>query len=188
MRSFAFSAAVAAAIAIAAPPAVAADWSVDHTQSTLGFVFTQGGNPVTGAFTEFDAEITFDPADLAGAHVMVTVNIASISTGDGGRDTQARGGQWFDVGQFATATFEASTFTPGVVEGAYIAAGDLTLRGVRQAIELPFSLVIDGDTASVDGEVVLNRGTFGVGQGDFQSGTPIALDVTVTVDLVATRL
>ena len=177
----------AALFALTATPAHAANWSVDPDRSALGFVFTQGGTAVTGAFDAFDAEITFDPADLAAAQVFVTVDIASIRTGDSGRDTQARGQQWFATGDFATATFDAADFTEAGVPGRYLAAGALTIRGVTRTVELPFDLVIDGDTATVNGELVLNRGTYGVGQGDFQSGGTVGLEVTVTVDLVATR-
>lgn len=178
----------AALLALTTTPALAADWSVDPDRSSLAFVFTQGGTAVTGVFDAFDADITFDPTDLAAARVFVTVDIASIRTGDSGRDTQARGQQWFATGDFATAIFDASTFAEGDAPGRYVATGDLTIRGVTQTIDLPFDLVIDGDTATATGELVLNRGTFGVGQGDFQSGGTVGLEVTVAVDLVATRI
>ena len=52
---------------------------------------------------------------------------------------------------------------------------------------LPFTLTIAGDQAHAVGHAKLVRTDFGVGQGTWASGDYVALDVSVDLDIVATR-
>ena len=52
-------------------------------------------------------------------------------------------------------------------------------------IALPFTLAISGDTARMNGTVVLNRTAFGIGQGQWKTGDVVATAVNVTVSLTA---
>jgi polyisoprenoid-binding protein YceI len=180
---FALTGAVTAAIA---SPALAADWTVQPAQSTLGFSGMQTGAPFQGVFTQWTAQISFDPANPQAAHVKVIIKTASAKTGDTQRDTAMPDPDWFDVSAFPQAVFEATGFTP---EGGnkYQAAGTLTIRGVSQKVALPFTLVITGNQAEAKGEISLLRTAYGVGQGNWSSGDWVGLNAGVTFDLVAVK-
>ena len=177
----------AALFATAASTAIAADWKLDTSKSTLGFSGTQTGNAFEGKFSSYSAAIAFDPDHLDTSHISVTVDLASAVTGDTQRDTALPGKTWFDTAEFPQAKFDADSIRKTGV-GSYEASGKLTLRGVTRPLVLPFTLDINGAAAHAKGHVSLLRGDFGVGQGGpWSSGQWVALEVNVDVDIVAER-
>jgi polyisoprenoid-binding protein YceI len=171
---------------IASGSAHAASWTVDPARSTLGFSGTQTGAPFTGKFKTWTATIDFDPAKLEVAHVRVDVDVASATTDDPQKDAALPGEDWFDAGKFAHATFEATGFKAAGGD-AFETSGHLTLRGIVKPVTLPFTLTIKGDEAHAVGHAKLVRTDFGVGGGQWADGAMVGLDVTVDVDLVATK-
>ena len=176
----------AAALLAGARAADAATWIVDPAKSTLGFTGDQTGTPFTGRFKSWTAAIDFDPAHPEAARVSVKVDVASATTGDPQKDEALPTPDWFDASAFTTASFDAAGFAPKGGD-AYETTGKLTLRGAAKDVVLPFTLTVAGDTAHAVGHAKLVRTDFGVGQGAWTSGDYVALDVTVDLDLVATR-
>ena len=177
----------ALALMTVAGPALAAPstWTVDPS-SKLTFQGAMNGQTFTGTFRRWSAQIVFDPKALAASKVAVTVNVASGATGDADRDQAIPTDDWFAAGKFAQATFVTRDFRD-LGGGKYAADGDLTIRGVKMPVTLPFTLAISGDTARMNGAVVLNRTAFGVGQGQWKTGEVVDTKVTVNVALTAHR-
>ncbi len=180
--------ALAATSLAAAAPAIAAPatWVVDRAASSLGFKSSFSGMAFDGSFRRWNAEIAFDPKDLADSKAVVTVETGTATAGDDSRDEAMPTGDWFDVAHFPKATF-ATRSIKSLGGDRYDATADLTIRGVTKSIDLPFTLVITGDQAKMTGEVVLDRSAFGVGQGEYASADTVPLNVTVVVSLTANR-
>ena len=173
--------------AAATGPALAADaWTVDAAGSMLGFEAVHGGNAFTGRFDDWQADIVFSPEDLAGSQVTVTIDMASADAGANDRNSQLPTGDWFDIDNHPTATFVTTGFTH-LGGDDYEASAELTIKGVTLPVTLPFTLSIDADTASVSGSLGLVRTDFGVGEGRWADGGTVGLDVTVLIDLTASR-
>lgn len=172
------------AVETSVAPATA--WSMDPEKSTLGFSGTQTGNAFSGTFGRFSADILFDPDNLAGSSIAVTVATDSAATGDRQRDRAIPGGDWFAASQFPEAVFRSQTIR-ALDDGTFEADGALTVRDVSQPLTLPFSVTIAGDSAVADGTVTLNRRDFGVGRGEFETGKWVGLEVPVTFHIEATR-
>lgn len=171
-----------AAPAWAAPPA----WVVDHAASKVGIGSTFDGQAVGGAFRKWDTDIRFDPKDLAHSSASVTIDVGSATTGDADRDAALPDTPWFFAAKYPKATFITHSFKALGGE-RYEAAGDLTIRGVTKPLTLPFTLVITGDTAKMNGAVSVNRLAFGVGQGEWATTEVIPAAVQVTIALTAHR-
>lgn len=180
--------AVAGIALLIAAPALASGpgWTVDQSKSRIGFSGTQTGTPFKGAFGRYKAEIAFDPAHPEAAHIGVVIDLGSAATGDKQRDTALPGSDWFDVAHAPLARF-VSTRVVRAGGNAYVANGNLTLRGVTRPVRLPFTLVVTGATAHATGHAQLLRSAFGVGQGAWASGQWVALQVGVDIDITATR-
>ena len=186
MKAAAILAVVAGLAVSAVPPALAEPWTVDQDASLLGFVARQGGSPVEGRFTSFEAEIEFDPDDLEASRVSVAIDMASATTGAADRDSALPSAAWFDVPAFPEARFETTAFSR--LDGnRFEAEATLTIRDVSREVVLPFTLEISGDVAHVVGELEILRTDYGVGQGQWESGDVVALEVIVVVDVTATR-
>lgn len=172
------------ALPAAAAPAQA--WSVDKAASRVGFASSFGGEAFSGGFRKWDAQVRFDPANLAGSSVVATLDTASAVTGDSDRDAELPGPNWFSAKAFPTAVFRSSSFK--VLGGnRYQAIGTLTLRGVSKPLTLPFTLVITGDQAKMTGQVSLDRLAFGVGQNEWKTTEVVPGAVMVTIAISARK-
>jgi cytochrome b561/polyisoprenoid-binding protein YceI len=180
-----------ATVAAAAPPpatpapAEPVRWTV-QPGSTLGFAADWSGQTVEGRFDRWRSDILFNPDALDRSRVKVSIDVGSVNTGDGQRDASLASADWFDPQAHPRAVFTASRFEK-IGPGRYVAHGQLELRGVKKALDLPFDLRIDGDLARMSGSVVLDRTAFGVGQGEWTSTDQIAGKVQVRVALTARR-
>lgn len=193
MRSLFGAASVAAAFALtslaASAPAHAAAapaWTVDKGASRLGFKSSFGGTNFQGTFRRWDAQISFDPKQLAASKAVVTIDMTSAATGDQSRDEALPTSDWFNAKAHPKATFTTTGFK-SLGGNRYQAAGNLTIRGVTKPIVLPFTLDITGDQAKMTSSVAINRTAFGVGQGQFASADTVPLNVTVDISLTARR-
>jgi polyisoprenoid-binding protein YceI len=178
--------AVAALLAFAATPASAAHWTVDAAKSKLGFSVNWSNEPFVGVFHSWKADIDFNPADLAHSHVVATIDLASEASNSPDNDDGLKGAYGFAVDKFPTARFETTGFKR-LNDGSYTADAKLTIRGVTQPVGLRFKLAFDGSRVHMTGKAVLDRTSFGVGQGEWAAPAPVAHAVTVTVDITATR-
>ncbi|HIJ61848.1 MAG TPA: YceI family protein [Rhodospirillaceae bacterium] len=177
---------LAAAVLLAAAPAMADQWTIDPGTSLLAFTGSQSGAAFDGRFTRWRADIDFDPARPSAGHVVVVVDMNSAVTGDITRDQSLPQADWFDLQRFPEARFEAREFRP-LGGNAFEAPGDLTIRGVRKPAALRFTLDIDGAVAHAKGRLAILRSDFGVGQGAWKSDQIVGLEVGVIVDVTARR-
>ena len=163
------------------------NWSVDYGASRLGFVGAEKGRQFEGTFGEFTASINFDPEDLTASQIDVAVSTNSAGTGDELRDSSLPGAEWFGVKEHPTARF-TSTAIRSVGGSNYEAAGNLTIKDVEQAIILPFTLEITGDSAIATGGVDLIRTEFDLGAASaWLDEEEVALEVRVEFMISATR-
>jgi len=163
----------------AAPPR----WIVDPG-ARLGFTSALAGQAFHGAFRRWDAQIAFDPKQLATSKVTVNVDITSAATGDPTKDQAMPTSDWFDVAHFPRGTFTSTSFKD-LGGGRYVALGTLSLRGISRPLALPFTLAIAGDQAKMIGSAVVNRSAFGVGQGQFKAPDTVPFDVRISIALTA---
>ena len=161
--------------------AAATDWQVET--GTLGITVTQLGKPVEGSFADWTAAITFEEPVAPGpaGEVMVTVSIPSLTLGS--VTEQAMAADFFDAENHPTAEFA------GKIEktaDGYVATGPLTIKGQSVPLTLPFTLAIDGDTATMSGEAEVNRLDFGLGKSMPDEGS-VGFAVAIKVALTASR-
>lgn len=159
---------------------VASEWTV--TEGEIALTITQFGTPVNGAFNDWTSAITFDE-NATGVLGTVETTIAIGSLQIGSVTSDALGADFFDAATFPTALFAADIVA---ADGAYVADGTLTIKDVTAPLRLPFTLVLDGDTAQMEGSVVIDRRTFAIGQ-NLSDETNLGFAVTVNIALSATR-
>jgi polyisoprenoid-binding protein YceI len=145
----------------------AGTWTVDPAHSNVGFVARHlMVTKVRGRFASFSGSLTVAD-DVLQSKVEATVDMASVSTGDEGRDGHLRNNDFFDVEQYPTMTFVSTGITP---KGGsdYVLNGDLTIKGVTKSVA--FDLEFDGvatdpwgnTKAGFSAETEINRKDFGV--------------------------
>lgn len=109
-------------------------YAIDTSHTHMGFAVKHFGlSKVKGEFTEFEGAIVID-GDPTSSSVNVTIQTASFSSRDEGRDGHVKGADFLDVEQFPTITFVST----GVVadRSDWIVNGDLTIKGVTRSVQL----------------------------------------------------
>jgi polyisoprenoid-binding protein YceI len=109
-------------------------WNIDPSHSIVSFVARHLViTKVRGTFGEVSGAIVISADELAST-VEATIGMASITTGDEGRDGHLKSADFFDVDTYPIMTF-VSTGIRG--DGArYVLTGDLTIKGVSKSVEL----------------------------------------------------
>lgn len=158
--------------------APAADWRMEPAGSRLEFVATFEKTPAPGVFKEFDTRLRFDPAQPAGGSLDVTVRVTSADMSIPDVNREIRGKDWFDYAGFPRAEFH-STDLRRAQGNRYTARGTLSLKGVKQEVEVPFTWNGDAERATMEGELTLKRGSFGIGLGEWAATNVIGGDVRV---------
>lgn len=125
----------AALAAVAAPTyTAAATWEIDPSHAHVTFTADHlGFSVVHGQFRAFDADIRFNPDNLAATELTVTIDAASIDTGWPARDEHLRSADFLNVAKHPTITFR-STAVRRTGDATADITGDLTLIGVTRPV------------------------------------------------------
>jgi polyisoprenoid-binding protein YceI len=175
--------AVVAAMTLTLPSFAQAPQRIVAEKSQIRFAFKQMNVPVEGRFRKFDAIVSFDPTRPDAARAEFEVDLGSIDLGGPEGETEARRKSWFNVEAFPKAKFVAAKVT-STGPGKYEASGPLTIKGVTQGITAPFTLAETGGMRNVEGQFLLRRLQFGIGEGAWSDTQIVADEVTVRFKFV----
>lgn len=116
-------------------------WKIDGSHNNVEFAVRHlMVSTVRGKFGEVDGTLTLDREHPAASHVDVTINVASIDTGNEQRDTHLRSADFFDVDTHPHLTFRSTSIAP-VGGEKYKVTGDLTIRGVTHSVTLDAEVI-----------------------------------------------
>jgi len=134
-----------------------------------------GGDP-SGEFKGLKGTILFDAADLAHSKFDATVDVASINTGNGMKNTHAKSAKWFDAEKYPVIKFTSSAIAK--TADGYSAKGTLDMHGVQKEIVIPFTF----ENNTFHGNFEINRLDYNVNVAEPEHGSAkFKLDITVPV-------
>lgn len=152
-------------------------------KSQIRFVSRQMNVPVEGAFRKFDASVSFDPARLDATRAEFEVDLGSIDLGNSEGETEARRKAWLSVDAFPKARFVA-TSVKASAPGKFVATGPLTIKGLSHEVTAPFTLVEAAGMRTVEGQFILKRLQFKIGEGPWADTDTVADEVLVRFKFV----
>ena len=165
-------------------PGTATAWTVDTSASSVRFAATHAGAAFEGQFSDWDAQIWFNPDDLAGSKAVVTFKTASGKTGDATKDGSLGAAEWFNPSAYPTARFEATEFA-ALGGNRFEAKGRLRIKAITLPVVLPFTYDRTGNQAKVAGTVELDRTAFDMGMASDATGAWVSKSVAVTLQVTA---
>ena len=125
--------------------AATSTWVIDADHSSVQFkVKHLMVSNVKGEFKKFSGALTIDDADITRSKVDVTIDAASIDTGDAKRDEHLRSPDFFDVAKNPTLKF-VSTKVAKTGDGTLKVTGTLMLHGVSREVVLD----VEGPTSAI---------------------------------------
>ena len=109
-------------------------WNIDPSHSAVTFVARHLViTKVRGTFGEVSGSLTI-AEDKLNSTVEATIGMASVTTGDEGRDGHLKSADFFDVENYPNMTFRSTGLRGDGSE--YVLTGDLTIKGVTKSLEL----------------------------------------------------
>ena len=170
-----------------------ARWVVDMVHSQVDFGVRHLVGRVRGAFDKWYAVLTTKEDDWKQGTVKVSVQTASLNTGNAYRDADLRSERFFDVRRFPKMTFEGTEFA--VADSTLTVSGILTIKGHSKPITLTGQyrgIAKDSDgheriAFEATGEV--DRRDFGINWNESVAGTDLVGNtVEITVGIEAVRV
>ena len=174
-KKTAFASAIAAVALVPLSQAQAADYQID-TEGQHAFVQFKishlGFSYILGSFEEFEGQFAYDPEDIDASTAEIEVQVDSLTSNHAERDRHILSEDFLNASEFPTATFTSTGFeSTGDDEG--VLTGDLTLHGETQEIEMPVTLMGEGDDpwgnyrAGFEGTTTLTLEDYGIDMSDF---------------------
>jgi polyisoprenoid-binding protein YceI len=177
--------------ATAAEVTSATTWNVDPVHSHAEFkVRHMMISNVKGEFKGVTGTLKLDSADLTKSGVEVSLDSATINTGDAQRDGHLKSADFFDVEKFPTLTFKSNRVSKK--NGVLTVAGDLNIHGVTRnvvfEVEGPSAPTKDpwGNTRiGLEATARINRKDFGLTWNASleTGGILVGDDVNITLDI-----
>ncbi len=180
---------------LAARPALAATetFVLDRVHSSVSFRIRHVVSMVDGRFTDYDGKIWIDRENPTASKVELTIQAASINTGNEKRDNHLRTADFFDVEKYPTITFK-STKIESKGDGVYDVTGDFTMRGVTKTMKFPvrhggFAKVGKAEKTGFDLLLRLNRREFNINWNRAldQGGWILGDDVDILIGVEANK-
>lgn len=166
------------------------EWEIDSAHSAVNFTVNHFFTPVDGIFEDYDATVLFDPNDLEGSRLDVTIPVSSINTRNDRRDGHLQSEDFFNAEKWPNISFVSNSIE-STGENEFVAVGELTIRDVTREFELPFTLqgVMDHPmqentkVAGITADATLQRTDFGVGVGDWAATAVVGDEVKIKLNL-----
>lgn len=171
-----------------------ARWVVDMVHSQVDFGVRHLVGRVRGTFEKWYAVLTTKENDWKQGTVKVSVQTASLNTGNAYRDADLRSERFFDVRRYPKMTFEGTEFA--VADSTLSVSGILTIKGHSKPITLTGQyrgVAKDGEgheriAFEATGEV--DRRDFGINYNESVAGTDLVgntVEIKVGIEAVRVR-
>ena len=170
--------------------AQAKSWELDKDHANIYFGVDHIFPKIRGHFDDFSAKISFDPEDLAASNFFFEIEVDSINTNNGKRDRHLRSADFFNEPDYPVIRFQSKSII-ATGDNTYDVTGTLTMKGKEYDFVLPLTLagikdhpmVKGAKVAGFNGEISIDRLTYGVGNGKYYKMGVVGKDVDILVAL-----
>jgi polyisoprenoid-binding protein YceI len=148
---------------------LAGTYTIDPDSSHIGFEARHAMvTKVRGSFFDFAGTAVLHGEDPALSKIELTIEVASLGTGNHKRDDHLRTNDFLDAENFPTLTLK-STSLKKVTDTDWTLTTDLTIRGVTKSVDFALEYLGQGDAMAEGKKVVafsavaeIDRRDFGV--------------------------
>ncbi len=176
---------------MAAAPAAATTWNLDHSHSNVRFTVDHMViSEVEGTFNVFNGKISAPNPDFNGAQIEFSVDATSINTNNEKRDAHLKSEEFFHTDKFPEMKFKSTSFKK-VKDNAYVLEGDMTIKGITKKVQ--FAVVFGGTVKDNWGNIkagfkangTINRKEFGLSWGPVTEagGAVVGDDVRMQINV-----
>lgn len=149
--------------------------------SKVHFNIKNFGIDTGGDLAGLAGDINFVPADVTKSSFNVSVNVSTIDTDNGNRDSHLRSSEYFDVDKYPVINLISTKInrTNKSASGWFHFTGSLTMHGVTKPIAFPFRATKKGNDYLFVGGFTLNRLDYGVGKNSSVLSNTVKVSMSV---------
>ncbi len=160
--------------------------AIDESRSTVRFTGSRQEMSHTRTFARLGGQVSLDGDAVRS--LWIVLDVKSLVHGNDALSMHLLSSDFFSAFEFPTAGFKSTEISASPGEGhTHWIKGHLEVRGVRQALSFPATLVVDPDEIHGVAEITLNRKDFGVNHPVGPDGDPIEDEVPVRVEILCKR-
>jgi polyisoprenoid-binding protein YceI len=159
--------------------AVFASTLVQGWQVTDKYEIGFSSNDAGGVFKKFTAGIVFDDKNTAVSAFDLSIDAASINTGNALQNKHAKSDEWFDVVKYPVIHYVSKKIVKTAT--GYQVTGDMDMHGVKKEMVIPFTFQQSGNGGLFKASFTINRNDFHIGKPGPDVAEAIKVDVSVPV-------
>lgn len=161
-------------------------WAIDPAHTTVDFTVTNlFFFKVRGSLEVVAGAVVLDEKDVRGSSVQVSIDAASISTGNKRRDAHLRATDFLEVDRYPEILFRSTQVGPGQDRDTLRVTGELVIKDRAREVVLAVDAI--DRSRSPQGEDVLyytatadiDRFDFGISYGRLITGRKLAIVINV---------
>ena len=149
------------------------DWQI-ASNASVKFV---GGDP-SGEFSGCKGTISFDPNTLTSSKFDVSIDVATINTGNGMKNTHAKSAMWFDAEKYPVIKFTSTSVNK--TASGYETKGIVDMHGVKKEATIPFTF----NNNIFTGSLTVNRLDYNINKEEPAHG---AAEFKITISVPVTK-
>jgi len=153
--------------------------AAQNWQIAEGYSIAFSSDDASGIFKGFKGNVAFDEQNPAASKFDVTIEVATINTGNGLQNKHAKSDEWFDAAKYPQIHFTSQKIIKAGT--GYQVTGDLEIHGVKKAVTIPFTFKKTAAGGVFASTFTVNRNDFKVGKPGGDVGEQIKLDISVPV-------
>ncbi|MBY8947840.1 MULTISPECIES: YceI family protein [unclassified Pseudomonas] len=157
---------------------------VNRTASQISFTYKQLGQRVYGTFGDFEGTLSFDTQKPESGHALLKIQLASIDAGSPDANDELQRASWFDTATYPVGVYE-STAVKALGDNRFNISGNLTIKGTTRPVAVNVVLKELDGIGVFDGEFILKRGDFKIGEGEWAGNSVVSNDINIKFKMVA---
>jgi polyisoprenoid-binding protein YceI len=148
--------------------------------STVKFYINNFGISTEGSFSGLRGDIVFNTLSLENSSFEISVDAASVFTGNRSRDIHLKSRDYFYVEKYPSIFLISKSITKNEQEGSYWFLGNLIIKGVTKEVKFKFSAIPERSGYLFKGEFTINRRDFFVGSGSLVLSNNVQVNLAVS--------
>jgi polyisoprenoid-binding protein YceI len=160
---------------------LAENWKVKSGESKINFTVKGPFGTVHGSFSGLKANIDFDEKHPEKGTLSASVEVKTINTGIGLRNSDLKKEKYFDAEKYPEISFKSKSIQKS--DKGFKAEGTLTMKDVSKLVIIPFTFTENGSEGVFKGDFEINREDFHIGS----KGGSIGEKVSVHLEVPASK-
>ena len=137
--------------------------SVVKADSRIEFHATSTFGKTVGVFRSWDADLKMPTDNFADASLVLEIDAASVQTGNGLKDKEAKGKNFFSVKEYTKIRFVSKSVVPDADPSKLHMNAELTLRGITKPVSVAIILYPrENGLQHMEGDFSFDRRDFGM--------------------------